>query len=167
MGEMACYHRSFKSAFNFNNEFALGFRSLIVFNLNREREGISMNGAESLVRTLVKSGVEICFTNPGTSEMHFVAALDHVDGMRCVLGLFEGVVTGMADGYGRMADKPASTLLHLGPGLGNGLANLHNAKKANTPIVNIVGEHATYHICLLYTSPSPRDATLSRMPSSA
>ena len=105
-----------------------------------------MNGAESLVRTLVKSGVEICFTNPGTSEMHFVAALDHVDGMRCVLGLFEGVVTGMADGYGRMADKPASTLLHLGPGLGNGLANLHNAKKANTPIVNIVGEHATYHI---------------------
>ena len=105
-----------------------------------------MNGAESLVRTLVKSGVEICFTNPGTSEMHFVAALDYVDGMRCVLGLFEGVVTGMADGYGRMADKPASTLLHLGPGLGNGLANLHNAKKANTPIVNIVGEHATYHI---------------------
>ena len=105
-----------------------------------------MNGAESLVRTLVKSGIEICFTNPGTSEMHFVAALDHVDGMRCVLGLFEGVVTGMADGYGRMADKPASTLLHLGPGLGNGLANLHNAKKANTPIVNIVGEHATYHI---------------------
>jgi acetolactate synthase-1/2/3 large subunit len=78
--------------------------------------------------------------------MHFVAALDYVDGMRCVLGLFEGVVTGMADGYGRMADKPASTLLHLGPGLGNGLANLHNAKKANTPIVNIVGEHATYHI---------------------
>ena len=105
-----------------------------------------MNGAESLVRTLVKSGVEVCFTNPGTSEMHFVAALDRVDGMRCVLGLFEGVVTGMADGYGRMADKAASTLLHLGPGLGNGLANLHNAKKAFTPIVNIVGEHATYHV---------------------
>ena len=105
-----------------------------------------MNGAESLVRTLVKSDVDICFTNPGTSEMHFVAALDHVDGMRCVLGLFEGVVTGMADGYGRMADKPASTLLHLGPGLGNGIANLHNAKKAHTPIVNIVGDHATYHI---------------------
>ena len=105
-----------------------------------------MNGAESLVRTLIKSGVEICFTNPGTSEMHFVAALDHVEGMRCVLGLFEGVVTGMADGYGRMADKPASTLLHLGPGLGNGIANLHNAKKAYTPIVNIVGDHATYHI---------------------
>ena len=105
-----------------------------------------MNGAESLVRTLVASGVEVSFANPGTSEMHFVAALDRVDGMRCVLGLFEGVVTGMADGYGRMADKPASTLLHLGPGLGNGLANLHNAQKANTPIVNIVGEHATYHI---------------------
>lgn len=105
-----------------------------------------MNGAESLVRTLVASGVDVCFTNPGTSEMHFVAALDRVDGMRCVLGLFEGVVTGMADGYARMADKPGSTLLHLGPGLGNGLANLHNAKKAFTPIVNIVGEHATYHI---------------------
>ncbi len=105
-----------------------------------------MNGAESLVRTLVASGVDVCFTNPGTSEMHFVAALDRVDGMRCVLGLFEGVVTGMADGYGRMADKPASTLLHLGPGLANGIANLHNAKKAFTPIVNIVGEHATYHI---------------------
>lgn len=105
-----------------------------------------MNGAESLVRTLVASGVDVCFTNPGTSEMHFVAALDRVDGMRCVLGLFEGVVTGMADGYARMADKPASTLLHLGPGLGNGLANLHNAKKAFTPVVNIVGEHATYHI---------------------
>ena len=105
-----------------------------------------MNGAESLVRTLVGSGVEVCFTNPGTSEMHFVAALDHVEGMRCVLGLFEGVVTGMADGYARMADIPASTLLHLGPGLGNGLANLHNARKARSPIVNIVGEHATYHI---------------------
>ena len=105
-----------------------------------------MNGAESLVRTLVASGVDVCFSNPGTSEMHFVAALDRVEGMRCVLGLFEGVVTGMADGYARMALKPASTLLHLGPGLGNGLANLHNAKKAFTPVVNIVGEHATYHI---------------------
>ncbi len=105
-----------------------------------------MNGAESLVRTLVASGVEVCFTNPGTSEMHFVAALDRVEGMRSILGLFEGVVTGAADGYARMAGKPASTLLHLGPGLGNGLANLHNARKANTPIVNIVGQHATYHI---------------------
>ncbi|MGE0718762.1 MAG: acetolactate synthase large subunit [Alphaproteobacteria bacterium] len=105
-----------------------------------------MNGAESLVRTLVGGGVDVCFTNPGTSEMHFVAALDRVDGMRCVLGLFEGVVTGAADGYARMADKPAATLLHLGPGLGNGIANLHNARRAFTPIVNIVGEHATYHV---------------------
>jgi acetolactate synthase I/II/III large subunit len=105
-----------------------------------------MNGAESLVRTLLAGGINVCFTNPGTSEMHFVAALDKVAGMRCVLGLFEGVVTGAADGYYRMLDKPASTLLHLGPGLANGLANLHNAKKANSGIVNIVGEHATYHI---------------------
>ena len=105
-----------------------------------------MIGAETLVRTLVASGVDICFTNPGTSEMHFVVALDRVDGMKCVLGLAEGVVTGMADGYARMADKPASTLLHLGPGLGNGIANLHNAKKAHSGIVNIVGEHATYHV---------------------
>ncbi len=89
-----------------------------------------MNGAESLVRTLVAGGVDVCFTNPGTSEMHFVAALDRVEGMRCVLGLFEGVVTGAADGYFRMKGTPASTLLHLGPGLANGLANLHNAKKA-------------------------------------
>lgn len=105
-----------------------------------------MNGAESLVRTLIAGDVTVCFTNPGTSEMHFVAALDKVPGMRCVLGLFEGVVTGAADGYYRMLDKPASTLLHLGPGLANGLANLHNAKKASSGIVNIVGEHATYHI---------------------
>ncbi len=104
-----------------------------------------MNGAESLVRTLVAGGVDVCFTNPGTSEMHFVAALDKVDGMRCVLALFEGVVTGAADGYARMTDKPASTLLHLGPGLANGLANLHNARRARTPVVNIVGDHATYH----------------------
>lgn len=105
-----------------------------------------MNGAESLVRTMVKGGVDVCFTNPGTSEMHFVAALDRVPGMRCVLGLFEGVVTGAADGYFRMKGTPASTLLHLGPGLANGLANLHNAKKANSGIVNIVGQHAVYHI---------------------
>ena len=105
-----------------------------------------MNGAESLVRTLLASEVELCFTNPGTSEMHFVAALDKIEGMRCVLGLFEGVVTGAADGYFRVTGKPASTLLHLGPGLGNGLANLHNAKKARSGIVNIVGEHAGYHI---------------------
>ncbi|WP_407690842.1 acetolactate synthase large subunit [Rubrobacter tropicus] len=104
-----------------------------------------MNGAESLARTLTGAGVEVCFANPGTSEMHFVAALDRVGGLRCVLGLFEGVVTGAADGYARMADKPASTLLHLGPGLANGLANVHNARRADTPMVNIVGDHATYH----------------------
>jgi acetolactate synthase-1/2/3 large subunit len=104
-----------------------------------------MNGAESLLRSLVASGVEICFGNPGTSEMHFVAALDSVEGMRPVLGLFEGVVTGAADGYARMAGKPASTLLHLGPGLANGLANLHNARRASSPIVNIVGDHASSH----------------------
>ena len=104
-----------------------------------------MNGAESLVRTLVGGGVDVCFANPGTSEMHFVAALDRVDGMRCVLGLFEGVVTGAADGYARMSEKPAATLLHLGPGLANGLANIHNANKASSPMVNIVGDHATYH----------------------
>ena len=105
-----------------------------------------MNGAESLVHTLIDSGIEVCFSNPGTSEMHFVAALDKVAGMKCVLGLFEGVVTGAADGYYRMKDKPAATLLHLGPGLGNGVANLHNARKAMSGIVNIIGDHATYHV---------------------
>ncbi|MGI9592805.1 MAG: acetolactate synthase large subunit [Myxococcota bacterium] len=104
-----------------------------------------MNGAEALVHTLVGAGVEICFTNPGTSEMHFVAALDRVEGMRPVLTLFEGVASGAADGYGRMAGRPASTLLHLGPGLANGLANFHNARKARTPIVNLVGDHALPH----------------------
>jgi len=104
-----------------------------------------INGAENLVRTLVASGVTTSFTNPGTSEMHFVGALDRVDGMRCVLVLFEGVATGAADGYARMTDRPASTLLHLGPGLGNGLSNLHNAHRARSPVINIVGEHATYH----------------------
>ena len=104
-----------------------------------------MNGAESLVRTLVGGGVNVCFANPGTSEMHFVAALDRVEGMRCVLGLFEGVVTGAADGYARMTENPAATLLHLGPGMANGLANIHNANKASTPMVNIVGDHATDH----------------------
>ena len=105
-----------------------------------------VNGAESLMRTLVANGIDTCFANPGTSEMHFVAALDKVDGLRCVLCLFEGVVTGAADGYYRMAERPAATLLHLGPGLANGLANLHNAKKARSGVVNIVGEHASYHI---------------------
>jgi len=105
-----------------------------------------MNGAESLIHTLVDGGVDVCFMNPGTSEMHFVAALDSVPQMRGVLCLFEGVATGAADGYGRMTGKPAATLLHLGPGLGNGIANLHNAHKAHTPLVNVVGEHATWHI---------------------
>src|ERR687884_2321714 len=100
-----------------------------------------MNGAESLVLTLVGGGVDVCFANPGTSEMHFVAALDRVEGMRCVLALFEGVATGAADGYSRMTDSPAATLLHLGPGLANGLSNLHNARRARVPIVNIIGEH--------------------------
>ena len=104
-----------------------------------------MNGAESLVNTLLKGGVDVCFSNPGTSEMHFVAALDQIPGMRCVLGLQENTVTGMADGYWRLADKPACTLLHCGPGLANGLGNLHNARRARSGIVNIVGDHATYH----------------------
>jgi acetolactate synthase I/II/III large subunit len=105
-----------------------------------------MTGAQSLLQTLVNGGVEMCFTNPGTSEMYFIAAVDRVRGMRTVLGLFEGVCTGAADGYARMAGKPAATLLHLGPGLGNGLANLHNARRANSPIINIVGDHTTYHL---------------------
>ncbi len=104
-----------------------------------------MTGAECLLRTLLKNGVNVCFMNPGTSEMQFVAALDRVSGMRPVLGLFEGVCSGAADGYARMTRKPAATLLHLGPGLGNALANFHNARKALSPIVNIVGDHATAH----------------------
>jgi acetolactate synthase-1/2/3 large subunit len=105
-----------------------------------------MNGAESLVRTLIAGGIGTCFANPGTSEINIVAALDHLPEMRCVLGLFEGVVTGAADGYARMTEKPACTLLHLGPGLSNGLANFHNASRAQVPIVNLVGQHATYHL---------------------
>jgi len=116
-----------------------------------------MNGAESLVRTLIASGVEVCFANPGTSEIHFVAALDKTSGMRAILCLFEGVATGAADGYGRMAEKPACTLLHLGPGLANGLANLHNGHRAETPILNIVGDHATYHT--QYDAPLASDVT--------
>ncbi len=104
-----------------------------------------MNGAESLARTLVASGVDTCFANPGTSEMHFVAALDRVGGMRCILGMAETVVTGCADGYARMAGKPAATLLHCGPGLANGISNVHNARRANTPMINIVGDQASYH----------------------
>ena len=103
------------------------------------------NGAHALVQTLVDAGVTTVFSNPGTSEMHFVAALDSTPQMRAVLTLFEGVASGAADGYARMTDRPAATLLHLGPGLGNALANLHNARKAGVPIVNIVGDHATTH----------------------
>ena len=106
------------------------------------------NGAQALMQTLADAGIEVCFSNPGTSEMHFVAALDSEPRMRAVLALFEGVATGAADGYARMADKPAAVLLHLGCGLGNGLANLHNARKGKVPIVNIVGDHATYHMPL-------------------
>ncbi len=115
-----------------------------------------MNGAEAFIETLHTCGVEVCFANPGTSEMQLVAAIDKQDGMRAILGLFEGVVTGAADGYGRMADKPAVTLLHLGPGLGNGLANLHNARRAASPVINMVGDHATYH--LHYNAPLTSDA---------
>ena len=104
-----------------------------------------MNGAELIIETLVSNDIDVTFSNPGTSEMHFVAALDSVPRMRAVLGLFEGVVTGAADGYARISGKPAATLLHLGPGLANGLANLHNARRARTGLVNIVGDHATYH----------------------
>ncbi len=107
-----------------------------------------MNGAELLCEVLLANGIDTCFANPGTSEMHFVAALDRNPRMRCVLGLSEGVVTGAADGYARMADRPAATLLHLGPGLANGLANLHNARRARTPMVNVVGDHPAYHLPL-------------------
>ncbi len=105
-----------------------------------------MNGAKSLIRTLVDAGVEICFVNPGTTEVHLVQALDAVPEMRAVLALFEGVCTGAADGYGRMKGQPATTLLHLGPGLANGIANLHNARRAASPIVNLVGNHPHYHM---------------------
>ncbi|HLW70290.1 MAG TPA: acetolactate synthase large subunit [Candidatus Binataceae bacterium] len=105
-----------------------------------------MNGAESLIATALAAGVEVCFANPGTTEMPLVAALDATRGMRAVLGLFEGVCTGAADGYARMAGKPALTLLHLGPGFANGIANLHNARRARSPIVNVIGDHATWHL---------------------
>jgi acetolactate synthase-1/2/3 large subunit len=114
-----------------------------------------MTGAEVLLRTLVAHGVEVCFANPGTSEMHFVAALDRVPAMRGVLCLFEGVCSGAADGYARMAGQPAATLLHLGPGLANGLANFHNARKARSPIVSLIGEHSTRH--LAYDAPLTAD----------
>lgn len=103
-------------------------------------------GADSLCDTLLANEVDVCFANPGTSEMHFVAALDRKRDMRCVLGLFEGVVTGAADGYARMSGKPAATLLHTGPGLANALANMHNARRSQSPMVNVVGDHASYHL---------------------
>lgn len=124
-----------------------------------------MNGALSLIQTLVNGGVDTCFTNPGTSEMHFVAAVDKVPQMRTILCLFEGVCTGAADGYARMAGKPAATLLHLGPGLGNGFANLHNARRAQSPLINIVGDHATYH--LQYDAPLTSDIVSLAKPVSA
>jgi acetolactate synthase-1/2/3 large subunit len=105
-----------------------------------------MNGAQPLLQTLHDSGIDTVFSNPGTSEMHFVAGLDSTPGMRAVLALFEGVATGAADGYSRMAERPAATLLHLGCGLGNGLANLHNARKGRVPMLNIVGDHARDHV---------------------
>ena len=105
-----------------------------------------MNGAESLIRSFTAAGVNVCFANPGTSEMHLVQAVDAVPEMRAVLSLFEGVCTGAADGYGRMTGMPATTLLHLGPGLGNGIANLHNARRASTPVINLIGNHALYHM---------------------
>ena len=114
-----------------------------------------MNGAERLLETLVESGVELCFANPGTSEMQLVSAIGNHQKMRAVLCLFEGVVSGAADGYARMADKPAITLLHLGSGFSNSMANLHNAKRAHVPLVNIVGDHATYH--LQYDAPLTSD----------
>ncbi len=114
-----------------------------------------MNGAESIIRTLIGGGVNTCFMNPGTSEIHFVSALDSIRGMHSVLCLFEGVATGCADGYARVTEKPAAALLHLGPGLGNGISNLHNAKKAYTPMVNLVGQHATSH--LVYDAPLTSD----------
>ena len=124
-----------------------------------------MNGAESLIRSFVGAGVDVCFANPGTSEMHLVQAIDAVPEMRAVLTLFEGVCTGAADGYARMRGTPALTLLHLGPGLGNGIANLHNARRAATPIINVVGNHALYH--LDYDAPLTSDIdTLARNVSS-
>jgi acetolactate synthase-1/2/3 large subunit len=125
----------------------------------------SMNGAECLLRTLLRSGVDTCFMNPGTSEMQFVSALDRVEGMRSILCLFEGVCSGAADGFARMQRRPAATLLHLGPGLGNALANFHNARKARSPVVNIVGQHTTQH--LRYDAPLTADIEAFARPVSA
>jgi len=129
--------------------------------MSSELQSPPMNGARALIETLVRCGVELCIANPGTSEMHLVQALDQVPGMRSVLTLFEGVCSGAADGYGRMTGKPAATLLHLGPGLANASANLHNARKAGTPLLNIVGNHPHYHIG--YDAPLTSDIdTLAR-----
>ncbi|MCB1647177.1 MAG: hypothetical protein KDI36_17075, partial [Pseudomonadales bacterium] len=105
-----------------------------------------MNGADTLIQSFVQAGVNVCFANPGTSEMHLVQSIDAEPGMRAILALFEGVCTGAADGYGRMTGMPATTLLHLGPGFANGIANLHNARRASSPIINLVGNHATWHV---------------------
>ena len=101
-----------------------------------------MNASDALIKTLINNGLEVVFANPGTSEMHLVAAIDHHPEIRPILGLFEGVVTGAADGYARMSGKAAANLLHLGPGLGNGFANIHNARKANSPMILSIGEKA-------------------------
>ena len=124
-----------------------------------------MNGAESLIRSFVDSGVRCCFANPGTSEMHLVQAIDAVPQMRAVLALFEGVCSGAADGYGRMTGVPALTLLHLGAGLGNAIANLHNARRASTPLINVVGEHAIHHVA--YDAPLTSDIEAVAKPVSA
>ncbi|MYD96682.1 MAG: acetolactate synthase large subunit [Gammaproteobacteria bacterium] len=124
-----------------------------------------MNGAESLIRTFVAHGVDTCFANPGTSEMHLVQAIDAVEESRAILCLFEGVCTGAADGYGRMRGTPAMTLLHLGAGLGNGIANLHNCRRAATPLINVVGDHAVHHVA--YDAPLTSDIEAVAKPVSA
>ena len=124
-----------------------------------------MNGAESLIRTFVAHGVDTCFANPGTSEMHLVQAIDAVEQSRAILCLFEGVCTGAADGYGRMRGTPAMTLLHLGAGLGNGIANLHNCRRAATPLINVVGDHAVHHVA--YDAPLTSDIEAVAKPVSA
>jgi acetolactate synthase-1/2/3 large subunit len=118
----------------------------VLNSLRGQTGGKNMTGAEALVRSLLSSGIGVCFANPGTSEMHFVAALDRHPEMRCVLCLFEGGASGAADGFARMTGRPAATLLHLAPGFGNAYANLHNARKAKSPVVNVVGDHAGYHL---------------------
>ncbi len=123
--------------------------------MNIDKNKKNETGAEQAIAKLADAGVEVCFMNPGTSEMHMVSAIDACDNMRGVLGLFEGVVTGAADGYGRIKGKPAMTLLHLGPGLANGLANLHNAKRAGSPVLNIIGDHAISH--MKYDAPLASD----------